>query len=86
MAKVLRVLNMGVSSHKKVFPITVYNTLILAIKEAIILSNYESFKQEDGFISLNDMSKTERFRLAFVDRQTIIRVFKKNNISYNSRR
>lgn len=85
MAKVLRILNMGVNSHKKIFPITVYNTLILAIKESIILSNYENFRKKDGSISANNMSKTERFRLAFVDRQTIIRTFKKNNIEYKSK-
>lgn len=84
MAKVLRILSIGITSHKKVFPTAVYNTLITAIKEAIILSNYKSFIDEQGFISPTVMSKAERFGLAYIDRQTIIRTFRKYNINYNT--
>ena len=84
-AKVLRVLSMGIGGTKKIMPLAVYNTLLNSIKEAVVLSNYKSFEEPDGFISLNAMAKTDRFRLAYVDRQTIIRTFKKYNIKYTKR-
>lgn len=82
----LRILNAGINGIKKVIPVALYNKLITSIKEAIILSSYKYFIEDDGFISVLTMSKLDRFKLAYIDRQTIIRTFKKYNINYNKRK
>lgn len=84
--KVLRILNIGINGDKKIIPVSLYNNLIKAIQEAIILSNYKYYIEEDGFISIVGLSRLERFKLACVDRQTIIRAFKKYNIKYTKRK
>jgi hypothetical protein len=84
--KILRILSTGVKSPKKIFPPALPNYLIIAIKEAIVLSNYKEFIEEDGFISIASIAKLQRFKVANIDRQTIIRTFKKYNIKYNSRK
>jgi len=84
--KVLRILNIGINGNKKIIPVSLYNSLIKSIQEAIILSNYGCYIEEDGFISIVGLSRLERFKLAFIDRQTIIRTFKKYNINYTKRK
>lgn len=81
----LRVLSTGIKSSKKIFPIALYRFLIKAIKEAVVLSNYKDFIEEDGFISVVRMSQTPRFMKMNLDRQTIIRTFKRYHINYNPR-
>ena len=83
--KALRIIDTGVNSGKNILPVSLYNFLVTSIKEAVVLSNYKDFIQEDGFISIIEMSRTERFKLAMVDRQTIIRTFRKYNVTYNKR-
>jgi hypothetical protein len=85
-SKILRILNTGINGKKKVIPVALYNFLITSIKEAIILSNYKYYIEEDGFISVLDMSRQQRFKMAFIDRQTINRAFKKYKITYTDRR
>jgi hypothetical protein len=84
--KVLRILNIGINSDRKVIPVSLYNSLITSIKEAIILNCYKYHIEADGFISAVTMSKLERFKLAMIDRQTIIRTFKKYDIKYTKRK
>lgn len=84
--KILRILNTGVNGISRGIPVTIYNYLITAIKEAIIIDNYERFIEPDGFISILAMSKLQRFKLAYIDRQTIIRTFNKYGIEYNRRK
>ncbi len=84
--KVLRVLNIGVNSRRRIVPSGLYKFLILSIKEAIVLSNYEKYIEDDGFISVISMAKSERFILAHIDRQTILRTLKKYDIEYTKRK
>lgn len=81
--KVLRILNVGVKSKTKIFNVSLPSYLVTSIKEAIILENYKGHIEADGFISVLELSKTARFKMANIDRQTIIRTFKKYNIEYN---
>lgn len=85
LAKTLRIINIGISGIKRIMPAGIYTMLVFSIKEAIILSNYKNFEQPDGFISITAMAKTDRFMLAYIDRQTIIRTFKKYAIEYTRR-
>lgn len=80
--KVLRILNVGVKSKTKIFNVSLPSYLVTSIKESIVLENYKDFIKEDGFISVLELSKTPRFKMANIDRQTIIRTFKKYNIEY----
>jgi hypothetical protein len=84
--KVLRILNVGVKSKKKIFNYSLIGYLVSCIKEAIVLSNYEKYIEEDGFISIVQVAKDLRFELANINRQTIIRTFRKYNIQYNYKR
>lgn len=80
--KVLRILNVGVKSKTKIFNVSLPSYLVISIKEAIVLENYKEYIKNDGFISAVELSKTPRFKMANIDRQTIIRTFKKYNIEY----
>lgn len=84
--KVLRILNVGVKSKKKIFNYALIGYLVSCIKEAIIIANYEKYIDEDGFISVVQAAKDLRFELANINRQTIIRAFRKYNIKYNYKR
>lgn len=84
--KVLRILNVGVKSKTKIFKVSLVSYFVTVLKEAIILANHKDYIREDGFISVVQMSKTLRFEMAGIDRQTIIRTFKKYGIDYNRKR
>lgn len=84
--KVLRILFTGAKAKKRIFKVALPSYLITLIKEAIILSNYKMFLDKRGFISIVRLSKLQRFSMADIDRQQIIRTFKKYNISYNYKR
>lgn len=84
--KVLRIINIGIKNKRKVFNKALANFIIRSIKEAIVLYNYKEFIQDDGFVSIFKMSETERFNLAVVDRQTVIRTFKKYAIQYTTKK
>jgi hypothetical protein len=84
--KILRIISTGIHAKRKVFNLAMANYFVGCIKKAIILSNYKKFIEEDGFISLYKMSNTERFKVAEIDRQTIIRVLKKYGIHYNKKK
>lgn len=82
----LRIVSIGVKSDKRLIPGALYRFLIKVIKEAVVISNYKDFVDSDGFISIVNMAKTLRFKKMDLDRQTIIRTFRKYDIKYNSRR
>lgn len=84
--KVLRILNVGVKSHVKIFNVSLLSYFVSVLKEAIILANYKDYIKDDGFISVVQISKNMRFEMAGIDRHTIIRTFKKYNIDYNNKR
>lgn len=84
--KVLRILNVGIKSGKKIFNYSLIGYLVSCIKEAIVISNYEKYIDSDGFISVVQVAKDLRFELANINRQTIIRTFRKYNIEYNYKR
>lgn len=87
--KALRIINTGINttsdseSRRGIFKKAIYTYLVRAIREAIILSNYKNHIKKDGHISLVKLSNTERFKLAGITRQTVIRAFNKYNIEYN---
>lgn len=84
--KVLRILNVGVKSKKKIFNYALIGYLVSCIKEAIIIANFEKYIDEEGFISVVQAAKDLRFELANINRQTIIRTFRKYDIKYNYKR
>lgn len=81
--KVLRVLNVGVKSETKIFNVSLLTHLVALLKESIILTNYKDYIKEDGFISVVQIAKNIRFEMAGINRQNIIRTFKKHGIEYN---
>lgn len=83
--KVLRIINVGIRCQRKVFNKALANFIVTTIKEAIILTNYKEALKPDGFVSVNELSRLSRFELAIIDRQTIIRTFKKYGIIYNTK-
>lgn len=84
--RLVRVLYIDHISDKPLFYTMVYKKVIKLLKEAIILTEYKYHTQDDGFISLHDMSKLSRFKLVGIDRNMIIRTFRKYNITYTKRR
>lgn len=80
--KMLRIINVGIKSKRKIFNTALYNFIVITIKEAIILANYKSFMDEDGFFKPVVLAKEHRFTIANIDRQTIIRTLKKYGITY----
>jgi hypothetical protein len=90
MGKVLRILNTGktttLAKSRTIIPTALYNFLVVSIKESIILTHYEQYRESDGFISVYHMANLERLKLAYIDRQTIIRTFKKYDITYTKRK
>lgn len=83
--KTLRSLNAGVNGKVRIIPVPCYNFFVKSIKEAIILTNYKYYVAEDGSISTLNMSRSERFKLAHIDKSTIDRTFKKYNVTYNKK-
>jgi len=82
-SKILRILNVGVKSKIKIFNVSLLSYFVVTLKEAIILANYKDYMDEEGSISILEVSRTIRFMTANIDRHTIIRTFKKYNIEYN---
>lgn len=74
----LRILNVG-STNYSVFPPMLYSSVLVLIKEAIILTNYKDFVI-DNKISATEMSKAERFYFADIDRNTINRTLSKYDL------
>lgn len=73
-------------SDKPLFYTMIYKKVIKLVKESIILTEYKNHIQDDGFISIHNMSKLARFKLVEIDRNTIIRTFNKYDITYKKRR
>lgn len=80
--KVLRILNVGVKSKTKIFKVSLLSYFVITLKEAIVLANYKEHIEKDGFISVVKIAKNLRFEMAGIDRQTIMRAFKKYGIEY----
>lgn len=82
----VRILYTDYISDKPIFYTMIYKKIIRLVKEAIILTEYKYHVQDDGFISLQAMSKLARFSLVDIDRNMIIRTFRKYGITYTKRR
>lgn len=84
--KAIRVMKLGVYGDSRVIHASVLKKLIFFIKEAVILSNYRYFIEEDGFIKIVEMSNREKFKSLDISRQKIIKTLKKYKISYTKRK
>lgn len=83
--RLLRVIYLDHISGNSLFYKSVYKQLIRLIKEAIILTEYPSRIEDDGFVSIRDMENSERFRLVGIDYGAVVRTFDKYEITYNKR-
>lgn len=63
----VRILYTDYISDKPIFYTMIYKKIIRLVKEAIILTEYKYHVQDDGFISLQAMSKLARFSLVDID-------------------
>ena len=79
-SRILRILNVAIKSQKHIINRALINYLIITIKEAIILSNYREFRREFPDKTITNIEHTQRFQIANIDRQTIIRTFRKYHI------
>ena len=79
--KVLRIINVGVKSKTKIFNVSLPSYLVMCIKEAIILENYKEYLEKG--LSTLQLARKERFKMANINRQTILRTFKKYGIDYD---
>lgn len=84
--KLIRILHIDYQNQEGIFYKIVYRKIIKLLKEAVILTSYEDFMEQDGFISIYTMSRLSRLQLIGVDRNTIIRTFKKYGINYPKKR
>ena len=82
----MRILSLGVRSSQKIVSKKAYRVFVNLIQEAVILKNYHSFIEEDGFISAVKLSKDDRLVKLSINRQTVIRTFKKYGIEYSLRK
>lgn len=78
--RILRLFNVAIKSKKHIINRAIVNYLVTTIKEAIILSNYKQFHREFPQKTITNIEHTQRFQIANIDRQTIIRTFKKYHI------
>lgn len=78
--KVLRILSVASKHEKRIINAAVIKFVVTTIKEAIVLANYKNYVSNFPDKHIQSMAKTDRFIYANVDRQTIIRTFRKYNI------
>lgn len=82
----IRILNSDFKNKKRVFTSSYRIKLLTIIKEAIALTEIELSREDDGFVSLNDIAKQRRLVLLGIDRNMLNRTVKKYNINYTKRR
>jgi hypothetical protein len=91
--KTLRVLNIGCSNtggkENKSSPTvsrSALRILIKTIREAIILANYKDFMDSEGHIDFAGMVNSERFKLAYISKNTVLLTLRNYNINYTKRK
>lgn len=86
LGKLLRIISTDKKASRRAMNIQFYKKLLVLVKEAIILTEYPNHIEPDGFVSLHKLAKMHRFKVVGIDRNMVVRTFKKYNIDYTKRR
>lgn len=85
-ASLVRAAFLDQQAKRRVFSSSYYKKLTTLLKEVIIINAIKQNTEPDGFVSVANLAKLDRFVMLGIDRNMIHRTMRKYNIKYTKRR